>query len=310
MGYLVDILIPTFNRSEFLVKNVELLISEIEKNALQNQITINISDNHSIDDTELFIQDIINNYKHLTIRYFRQKENIGLEPNVVSLMEKSTSPYVMWIGDDDLIDEGYLSFCIESIQKNDELGCIIPGLKHLYSNGTVKLARLEDFDFKSYGSGYEALLEISHLAHQMSGLLMLRKDLLPEYLKNEKLRNPYLFIFWISYCLYYKGGIYSPKFKTAVTSFNEKDWSYNQVGLIDEVFKSYLYFKDILSDTQLKNVLLRFSVLHSYRYSINWKKPVRLFKQCRYLFPLLPHLKGLKRSILIQLMKDYLRSFK
>ena len=110
------------------------------------------------------------------------------------------------------------------------------------------------------------------------------------YRKHE---NPYLFIFWISYCLYHSGGIYAPMFKTSVTTFNEKDWGYNEVGLLDEVFKSYLYFREVLGDRKMVNILLRFSIMHSYRYSINWRKPARLLKQFRYLAKKMPKMVSL-----------------
>jgi hypothetical protein len=80
------------------------------------------------------------------------------------------------------------------------------------------------------------------------------------------------------------------------------------VGLMDEVFKSYYYFEDEISSDQLRNLLLRFSKMHSYRYNIKFSKPFRLVKQYAYLSEKMPDLKGLRSELTLHLFKDYLLS--
>lgn len=50
--------------------------------------------------------------------------------------------------------------------------------------------------------------------------------------------------------------------RTQVTVFNDKDWGYNDIGVLDEVFKSYLAFRKAISEDQVRDLLIRFSVIH------------------------------------------------
>jgi abequosyltransferase len=309
MAILIDILIPTYNRASFLKKNLLHLEEQIVKGNLEESVRILISDNHSPDETAKIVDSFKKENPHLKATYFRQQENIGLEPNVVSLMGKATSPFVLWVGDDDYLANDYLSFCAKNISNNPSLGCIIPGLKNLFQDGSESVGRIENFENKKYEAGFEACLKLSHLGHQMSGLLMNNDQLLSDYLARPDYRNPYLFIFWISKCLLDKGGIYAPEFKTGITTFNQKDWGYNKVGLLDQVFKSYYSLQDI-SSKELKQLVLRFSVLHSYRYQIRWNKPIRLIKQYLHLRKTLPSAANVKFDLGLHLLKDYLLSIR
>ncbi|RJE70865.1 glycosyltransferase [Reichenbachiella sp. MSK19-1] len=310
METLIDILIPTYNRCADLVKNIKGLTKQIKEEHLADKVTIIISDNCSPDDTKIQVEDLMTAHPELSITYFCQAKNIGLEPNVVDLMGRATSPYVMWIGDDDYIVSGYLTFCIQQIEEK-QIGCIIPGLSNLYEDGTIIESRLENFEYQAYPAGYNSLFEVSHLAHQMSGLLLNREGLIDRYLRDPEFRNPYLFIFWTADCLYRKGGIYAPHFKTLVSVFNVKDWGYNEVGLLDDVFKSYYFFKRDLTPIQLRELLLRFSKMHSYRYNIKKNEPFKLLKKYNILSTKPPmSLPGFKYQLAMHLIKDYIKSYR
>ncbi|UXP32942.1 glycosyltransferase family 2 protein [Reichenbachiella agarivorans] len=309
MNRIIDILIPTYNRCEFLAKNIQLLVQQISEANLQDQVAICVSDNCSSDHTQATVQELIQANPTISIYYHRQNTNIGLEPNVVDLMGRAVSPYVMWIGDDDYIADGYLAYCVAQIQEQN-IGCIIPGLKNLNADGTVVDARNESFASKTYEPGYETMWAISHLAHQMSGILLTRDSLLESYLDKPAYRNPYLFIFWTADCLFRLGGIYAPIYKTGITTFNAKDWGYNQVGLLDEVFKSYYYFESKVSPIQLRELLLRFSKMHSYRYNIRKYEPLKLLKKYKILCSTLPiQLRGFNYHLALHLIKDYAKSW-
>ena len=73
---LLSILIPTFNRSYFLMKNLKELSSMIIKFDLLNNIQIIISNNNSSDDTSDKIQNFILENKKINIKLFDQKKTI------------------------------------------------------------------------------------------------------------------------------------------------------------------------------------------------------------------------------------------
>jgi glycosyltransferase involved in cell wall biosynthesis len=305
---LINILIPTYNREPDLKVNLLYLIGEILKDELQSKVSIIVSDNCSQDQTQESVTELIENYPKIKIEYFRQSTNIGLEKNTVFVFSKATAGHVMFIGDDDLIDKGYLCFCTDQIKKDKNLGCIISGLKSVKKNGDEQIGRNENFKSKTLNAGYDSLIEYSHYAHQMSGLLIQNNSVLPNYLKKAEYRNPYLFIYFASYQLYHKKSIYAPEYKTAVQVENEKDWGYNEIGLLDQVFKSYFYFKDVFTKKQLSDILLHFVKMHSYRLTINAAKPLLIYKQARMLSELDPENKVLKRGLFILLIKEYLLS--
>lgn len=306
---LLEILIPTFNRASDLKKNLNLLSKQILFDGLNNKISISISDNCSEDDSQQIIQDFQKLHPEISLNYNRNSSNIGLEPNVLQLLKNARAPYLLWLGDDDYLAEGYLKFVIEKI-KDEKIGIILTGLASLKADGTRKVRRDTSTPLFEFGSGFGSMLEYSHLAHQMSGLVVKGDKLYERYLKNEKWRNPYLFIFMAADCLNRYNGIYAPIFATEISDFNPKDWGYNQVGLLDEVFKSYYPFLEELGDEKVKRLLIRFSVIHSYRYNIDKFHPIRLFSQYRSLIKAVPSINQFKKELAIHLFKDYLLSWK
>ncbi len=305
---LINILIPTYNRESDLNANLLYLISEIEKDELHSKVSLIVSDNCSQDQTQESVKQIITKHPQIKFEYYRQTENIGLERNVVFVFQQATADHVMYIGDDDLIDKGYLKFCLDAIEKNSSLGAIISGLKSVNKKGDEQIGRNETFETKSLEPGFESMLLYSHLAHQMSGLLIQNNQVLNEYLNQEKNRNPYLFIFFAAYHLLNSPCIYAPVLKTAVQVENEKNWGYNEIGLLDEVFKSYFYFKDRLSEGEIAKLLLHFVKMHSYRLIIKANKPLLILKQARLLSELIPKNRTFKRGIYSLLLKEYLLS--
>jgi glycosyltransferase involved in cell wall biosynthesis len=294
---LIDILIPTYNRAKDTLANLEALQQEIAKNDLWNTVQIIVSDNCSTDQTEEFVQVFSDNKdKRLALQYYRNDSNIGLEPNALAVLSKASSPYVLFLGDDDFLAPDYLNYCCDSIAKYPELGCIIPGILSVFSDGQTKDVRGNHAE-KILKPGFEAVLECSHWGHQMSGILCKNEGLIEGYLNQEEHRTPYLFLYFTAYALSKWTGIYNPQYKTRVNNFNEKDWGYNKVGLLDEVYKCYYFFKGSFSERQITSLLIHFTRLHSYRLAFSSKKLSRNYKQYQYLLKSTPSFKGFKSEL-------------
>lgn len=305
----LEILIPTFNRAKDLQKNLSQLSSQITDQGLNRTISISISDNCSEDQTKSVVTNFKQKNPTIEVNYTRNSSNIGLEPNVLQLLKNATAPYILWLGDDDYLAEGYLSFVLDKI-KNNDVGVIITGLASLKKDGSVIVQRDQSTPIYDFEAGYESMFGYSHLAHQMSGLVVRREGLYEKYTQNAPYRNPYLFIFIAAESLLRHNGIYAPKFATQISDFNPKDWGYNKVGLLDEVFKSYYPFLEELGEEKVKRLLIRFSVLHSYRYNIDKWHPLRLFSQYRSLINAVPSINQFKKELALHLFKDYLLSWK
>lgn len=278
----IDILIPTYQRADSLVQNLEHILRRIETEKVEDHYRIIISDNASADRTESAVRELV---QRLEVRpglvtYHRNGENLGLEGNAVQVAGLSNAEFILWCGDDDFFADGYLRFLVDSIVAHPRLGCVIPGLASLHRDGSVEVGRIEPFEVREFAAGYASAHALSHLAHQMSGLLLRRDGLLHDYLSRPEYRNPYLFIYFAANRLLRYDAIYAPKFKTRITVFNEKAWGYNDIGLLDEVFKSYLALRPACADRQVDDLMLRFLVMHSYRLAF---RPARLSKLARQL---------------------------
>lgn len=233
----IDILIPTYNRADFLLKNLLLLNEQIVENRLLDYFRLIISDNCSADNT-LEILGELSKSLPAELAYYTQENNIGLEKNAIFLLSKSSAEYVMYLGDDDYLPDGYLQFLVDSIGAG-RISCIIPGFSILYKDGLVTPSRNANFDIKQFEPGFETVCEISHFGHQLSGLVTKRAGLYQAYTKASEYRNIYPFIFFVTFCMMRGATLYAPKFQVLVSQGNSKDWQYDASGLLIDIFKNY-----------------------------------------------------------------------
>lgn len=104
MNELISIFIPTFNRCLILDAN----LSHIVPIAKMYNIGIYIYDNASSDSTNLMIEKYQLEYSYLY--YIRNKENIGIDRNMLHCLECSCSKYILMLGDDDcILDNFYIA---------------------------------------------------------------------------------------------------------------------------------------------------------------------------------------------------------
>lgn len=309
---IIDILIPTYKRSKDLIYNLNLLQKELIDYELLDKVRVIVSDNCSPDDTQEVVADFIEKKnKNFELDYYRTTENIGLERNSVNVLSKASSPFIMFLGDDDFLDKGYLKYCLDKIASIDNLGCIITGIMKVDNDlNILDCPRPADFEEVLGEPGFDSMLLYSHFGSQLSGLLLKRDNLLDEYLATGSNRNIYLFIYFVANRIEKHKVIFVPKFETKVKILNAKDWNYNELGLLDEVFKSYYPFIPSLGEEKVGKLLLHFCKLHSYRFGMKIMHPIRLYKQYKKLLSLMPPIKGFAKGLRILLLKDYILLFK
>lgn len=89
-----SIIIPTYNRAKFLKATIAITL----KQTFQD-FEIVISNNCSTDETE----EVVLSFNDPRIRYFRNKTNIGAEPNMRKAISYARGKYLFTMGDDDFI---------------------------------------------------------------------------------------------------------------------------------------------------------------------------------------------------------------
>jgi abequosyltransferase len=263
----LEILIPTYNRCEDLLKNLALIKSIISQNSISNQVSILISNNLSTDNTDDLVINFIENNIELRIKYFKQTENIGLKKNALFVLEQAQEDYIMFLGDDDYFNTDFLLEVMNLIQSNSDIGVIIPNDVAINTKGEEINAPRE-----SYGAtlllqkGFKSTLAHSWKGHQLSGLVLYRPGLLDAYLTN-KVDNIYLFIFFVAFrSLNYKLAVVSNNPIKITQPDKPKDWGYGKDGLLGEIFDNY----NKLNITYFQKFLLQKKVVEKqyWRFSM------------------------------------------
>lgn len=89
-----SIVIPTYNRANLLKAAIAICLKQTFVD-----FEIVISDNCSTDNTK----DVVKSFGDKRIRYFKNKKNIGGEPNMKKVMQYARGEYLFMTGDDDFI---------------------------------------------------------------------------------------------------------------------------------------------------------------------------------------------------------------
>lgn len=266
---LLSILIPTYNRCLFLERNLNSLSEIINLLSFNNLVEVVVSDNCSSDGTHNFLSKFIIRDKSILIKSYRQNLNIGLEKNSIFVLQKARGAFVMYLGDDDYIQAEYLRQVMENLRLSEKLRCIIPNFELINKEGKkLGYVREERINSRTYEAGFRNCLRNSWKGHQLSGLVLHREELLKDYY-SRGINNIYLFIFFVAQsCL--KGATLNinthPVSVTHVDQ-NEKDWTYGEDGLFNEIFDNY----NRLELNILARTLLQLKFFHV--------QPERLFNQ-------------------------------
>ncbi len=115
----LSILIPTRNQPEDLIQTLNSFIKQVESSRLGNEIEIIIGDNSNNNKT----QNLLRNLNYSYIKYFKHGKDLGIDKNILFLLEKSKGKLVWFFGDDEL-KEGGLAYIFKTIKKNPKISFI------------------------------------------------------------------------------------------------------------------------------------------------------------------------------------------
>jgi len=185
MKPLLSILIPTFNRAEYLDRLLCELASQINSSGLCEIIEVVIGNNSSVDNTSIVISS------HLSSNTFfscvTQSSNIGAELNILSLFDSSCGNFRWIIGDDDLPRPGLVNHVVNLLQANSPSLLYLPS-KWATDISAFNLGSIEELTFayssrlKSAGDLHIWVTFISSWVFNAEQFVSMRNDLyhLPE----------------------------------------------------------------------------------------------------------------------------------
>ena len=120
---LLSIGIPTYNRADCLNKCLESIVSQFADPEVSGRVEIVISDNDSSDNTFALVQEFQKKYPN--IFYKKNPSNLGVDKNILQVVEMSRGRFVWLIGDDDALFPDAIKYMLQEIQKQKFNYCIV-----------------------------------------------------------------------------------------------------------------------------------------------------------------------------------------
>lgn len=137
---LLSICIPSYNRPDELIRllksiditcsdDVEVVICE-DRSPKRDQIRVAVSK--------------FANSSPLDIKYYENEQNCGYDKNLRQLILKASSEYIMYMGDDDILNKANLGGYIAFLKANKHLGYILRRYEIIHANGDTEQFRYYD----------------------------------------------------------------------------------------------------------------------------------------------------------------------
>ncbi|MDF5725002.1 MAG: glycosyltransferase family 2 protein [Rhizonema sp. PD37] len=109
---LVSVIIPTYNRSNYLTQAIASAVGQSYKN-----IEIIVSDDCSPENQ----RKIIESFQDPRIRFRRNRQNLGISLNVIGAFQEAKGKYVASLNDDDMWNEDFLEKLVPQLDANPNL---------------------------------------------------------------------------------------------------------------------------------------------------------------------------------------------
>lgn len=175
MKKIFTIIIPTYNRSKYLERNLESLLPKVE--LFSDRVSVYISDNASDDNTQEVVGKYQKQYPEL-LSYFRQEKNLGAHANFRDAAKRVTTKYVTLLGDDDAILPTYIEKVLSIIDCIPDVGLINVNALSVNNHGVICGFRDSMFCYsngKLYNSGADFLMEHNSIPSLVSSNIFNRQ---------------------------------------------------------------------------------------------------------------------------------------
>ena len=276
---ILTVIIPTYRRTNDLLKNLDSLRDIFAELGVTEEMKILISADGS---TQEHI-DAIQAYaatSPLDIELFVQEKNLGLSGNELFLVGKVQTRFAMLLGEDDYLNADLVGAELAYIRESDENGvsCIIPNFYGIDENGKrIRKDRNKQREDKICEIG---ALEELYQAHQMSGLVF-RVDGLYDYYAAHAPENVYPHLIFVGYSMSKGKTVLITKHPFQNTYIKQKSFDYTYDGLTDEIIRIYncLPFDEEKKTAAVKHFLKK--DLTRYCNPKTWLHPRRFLKKVK-----------------------------
>ncbi|MFA5878103.1 MAG: glycosyltransferase family 2 protein [Candidatus Staskawiczbacteria bacterium] len=125
---LLSIAIPTYNRAHFLENLLNNILPQARNSS--ERIEVCVSNNGSTDNTREVVIKFKEKYPDL-IKYNENKKNLGIDANILKVIEMCEGDFIWTFGDDDSIVDNGLNVVINFIKNNckESIGLVVLRVK-------------------------------------------------------------------------------------------------------------------------------------------------------------------------------------
>lgn len=141
-GPLVSFCVPTYQRAAFLDQTLTSALAQTV-----SDIEIVVVDDCSPDNTV----DVVNSFRDTRIRYFRNKENLGVPENLNRAMSIAKGTYLVLLEDHDLLEPTYLEEAVKVMHRYKSVGFVATGLITIDERGNSRELCVEDLPEFMFG---------------------------------------------------------------------------------------------------------------------------------------------------------------
>jgi len=131
---LVSIIIPAYNRPEFLRQTIESAIQQTYRN-----IEIIVFD----DCSPVNLREVVDAFQDPRIHFHRNSENLGLYTNAISAQRISKGKYIAYLNDDDLWSENFLEKLVPPLEANPDVVLAFSDHYIIDADGNIDLPATE-----------------------------------------------------------------------------------------------------------------------------------------------------------------------
>ncbi|WP_299114705.1 glycosyltransferase family 2 protein [uncultured Winogradskyella sp.] len=258
----VSVLMITYNHEKYIKQAIESIVNQIT----DFDFELIIADDNSKDNTEKVVKSINNISEKLSLRYFKNQENLGMTKNFEYAYSKSNGNFIaICEGDDYWSDKNKLQKQVDFLKNNEGFSFCYTRFK-VYQNNNDSFA--EDFNGKHFYNKskfvpftYQTFSEGWHIGNQT---LVFRKSDFNEqsFKKFKNFKDVHLISQLLKVnqgaCLNFFGAVYRQHDGGIHTTISE----YNGYKI------GYLTHKEIYLDNKT-NIYLKRKYLHSYKNFVN-----------------------------------------
>jgi hypothetical protein len=257
---LLSVCIPTYNRSSYVIYQLEFIRSELI--GFEHLIDICVSDNNSNQDhtDKLLSYHEIHPFFKLTV----QKSNLGLIGNIYELLAINNSKYIWFIGDDDILLKNIFKTVIQVLGNSNDLNLVLLNHQGFIGNQYNIVSSFDTLGFegritdgkkciiKLFEENYTALMFITSNIFRVEIL----KNNFQNKTRNKLIEDPLLFAF-VSASL---GEIYLIKDIFVLDRFANASWKKNSAkifawGVPNALLNLYFYN---FSKDEIKELLTKY----------------------------------------------------